>query len=261
MKIGIFGIGNMGGAILDALQKAFPDDTFWVYDPKNQNLEPFPEARICTDPDELAENVEGIIFAVKTNALRLLLQEISVDISKKLIVSVMAGVSIQTLMELTQSKRIVRAMPNLPIKVHKGVVAWHSSQEVTHKEKRLVEQLFSPMGTQLEVDREELVDAVTVVSGSGPAYFFYLCELLMNKAMTLGFSEEQSRVLAESTFVGSAKLLAEGKHLPHEWVDAVTSPGGTTEEALRVLKEKNFKGIFFEALEAAKNRLKSMDRN
>jgi len=164
------------------------------------------------------------------------------------------------LAQRTGTERVVRAMPNLPARVGKGMTGWVASEQVAADEKSFVTELFSLFGVQVPLEKEEMIDAFTAVSGSGPAYFFYLAELLEEKAKAFGFSDADARMLAGQTFLGAAAIFAEGGKTAREWREAVTSKGGTTEAALGVLQEKNIDEIMGAALNAAKKRSEELSQ-
>lgn len=257
MKVGIFGLGSMGSAIMQGLKKTFPDKKFWLSSRGRKNLELFPNENILSDPNQLVDEVDVIILAVKPNSFEGLVKSITVDMSNKLFISVMAGTPLDKITELTKSNRVIRSMPNLPVSVGKGVVAW-LGKDIKDSDKQIIIEILSALGVQMEIDTEKLLDAMTPISGSGPAYFYYLCELLTKKAIDLGFSKNEARILAENTFIGSAELFAQDKRDPQEWICAVASKGGSTQEALKVFENSDFDEIFFQAIDAAKEKLKDL---
>ena len=258
-KIAIIGIGKMGGAFFAGLRNTFAEENLFACDQDQGKLAALGAKNISTDPSKTVNQVEVVILAVKPQSFGTLAQEINTDLTNKLIISIMAGVSTKKLQKSLKTNKVVRSMPNLGTQVDKSITVWFATDEVGDQEKKLVKKIFTSLGTEFEIDEEAKLDAITALSGSGPAYFFHLCELLEEKAKELGFNEEDSRKLAETTFVGSAKLLEENTLSSAEWRKAVTSSGGTTEAALNHMEERGFSEIFKEAVEKAKERSKDLD--
>ncbi len=230
-KIAIIGAGKMGTALFDALKSGFNVE-LWG---RNQHSAA-DTVIFCIKPQDFASCVEGL----------------SQNISEKLVISIMAGVSLKTLMEKTGARQVVRSMPNLPALMGKGFTAWIATPEVRTKE--LVKSIFLAVGEEMEVREESQLDAITALSGSGPGYFFYFCELLEEKAKEWGFTQEEAKKIVESTLAGSAKLLEEGGKTTSEWKEAVCSRGGTTYAAIEYLEKNGFAQLVKGALEAAKKR-------
>ncbi len=232
MRVGIVGAGAMGSAIAHALEGAL------LCDPKAPSD--------FSDVSEMLPHVDLLFLAIKPKHFT------RMPASEKLIVSVMAGVSITAIKEKTGAARVIRTMPNLGVSLGEGVIGWYATSEVSDEEKRWAIKAFRRMGREVEVEHEELLDGVTAISGSGPAYFFHLTEELARAAKKLGFSEEQARLLAEGALNTSHALLRQGT--AKEWRERVTSAGGTTEAALQVLQ----KSPIGEAVEAAYKKAKEL---
>ncbi|MBU0982116.1 pyrroline-5-carboxylate reductase [Patescibacteria group bacterium] len=241
-KIGIIGAGNMGSAIYRALSEKF---TVSLCDSSSEKVTALDTQNACDKMDEM----DVIILAVKPQTF----ESLSLNFEGKLVISIMAGISLSRL-----PARAVRSMPNLPIQVKKGVVGWTASAVTSLEDKKLAAEIFSSFGTSIEVQDESLLDAITALSGSGPAYFFYFTELLAQKAQQMGFSAEESRLIAEQTFTGSAALLEANSLTAENWRQAVTSKGGTTEAALKELSQ-TLPPAFNSAIDAAFNRSKELN--
>ncbi len=252
MKIGIIGAGNMGSAFYKGLLKQFAAEDLYVCDNDRKKLDALNCSNVSTDVGEILANVDVAIFAIKPQSFK----EFEWSMEEKLVISIMAGISIDTLRDKTGAGKIVRSMPNLPVQVGHGLTGWIATEAVT--EKNLIKKIFGSLGEEIEVTDESMIDSITALSGSGPAYFFYLCETISKKAEALGFSSEEARKIAESTFVGSAFLLDANTKSAGEWREAVTSKGGTTEAALNHLESAS--DIIAEAIEKAKNRSKELNQ-
>lgn len=253
-RIGIIGAGNMGATFYKGLSKDFPKEVLFICDRDEQKFIDLKATNFTTDPKKLADQVGIVILAVKPQAFDDLMKELGDGLKDKLIISIMAGVTVDRLKKQTGAERIIRSMPNLPAQVGKSVTAWIATKDITTEEKERISQIFSTIGTSFEVDDESKIDKVTAISGCGPAYFFYLTELLSKKAEALGFSAQEAKKMVESTFIGSAELLEGSDKTAKEWKEAVTSKGGATEAALKHMEENGFGKILEDAIDAAHKR-------
>ena len=207
---------------------------------------------------ELAD-VDTLVFAVKPQQMREAAKAAAPHLVDPLIVTIAAGIRIDDLSRwLGGLERIVRAMPNTPALVHAGITGLHAPSVVGTADREAAESLMSSVGAALWFESESDLDAVTAVSGSGPAYVFYAIEALEKAARELGLQEGASRSLALWTFVGAAKLAIERGEDPAVLRAQVTSKGGTTERALEVLEEGRVQERFIEAVRAACERSRQL---
>ncbi|MEI8230728.1 MAG: pyrroline-5-carboxylate reductase [Candidatus Peregrinibacteria bacterium] len=213
-----------------------------------------------SDPKEALREANIVLLAVKPQSAQELLTPLSKVLQGKLIISIMAGISIEKLQGWTGTKAIVRAMPNLPAKVGLGLTGWIASEEVTKDQRIFVAKLFSSVGKEIELTDESMMDALTALSGSGPAYFFLLSELLAAKAETEGFTKEQASLLVSQTLIGSSELLKQSAKSPAEWRAAVTSKGGTTAAALQSFQDADLELIVSDAVDAAITRSRELNK-
>jgi len=238
MRLTIVGGGNMGGAILLALVRAevIPPKNILLIEPDETKRKYLSKATSCNYQAEIDENVRSydqIILAVKpqssTPAMELLGQWL---LPHQLVISVMAGISLQNMQGALGLAKLVRVMPNIPTLIAEGMSVFFASKEVDKKELKLVKTLFSSCGTCLEAKDEDAIDAATAISGSGPGYIFYFAEQMTTSAKSLGFTEEEAQLLVQKTILG-ATLLWESQPLSPETLrKQVSSPGGTTLAAL-----------------------------
>lgn len=179
-----------------------------------------------------------------------------------LLISVMAGISTDRIGDIlgTGPARVVRAMPNLPFGLGCGVTGLFRGRHATADDIEEVKHLFNSGGVTVEVDREELMDAVTAVAGSGPAYFYYFVEMMMQGGVAAGLRREDAQVLAAHACVGAGAMLLEKGASPSELRDAVTSPGGTTQAAMRMLENSGVANHVAEAVLAAFRRSQELGR-
>jgi pyrroline-5-carboxylate reductase len=183
-----------------------------------------------------------------------------VHIGQALQLSVMAGIRSSTLVQATNSERVVRAMPNTPALIGQGIAGLYARPAVDAAARADVEALFVPTGASLWVEREDDLDAVTALSGSGPAYVFYFLEAMVQAAAEMGLTPEQGRVLAQSTFAGAAALAQQSPLSATALREQVTSRGGTTYAAITALDAAGVKAAFVKALHAARDRARELGR-
>lgn len=221
------------------------------------------KVRVTEDNRELVKKCEIILLAVKPQVIQKVLDGISdvVDESK-LVVSIVAGVTIANIEEgLGAGKEkklsVVRTMPNTPALVQEGVTAISSSNHVTKANLQVAHRIFEAVGKTVDVDEDQL-DAVTGLSGSGPAYIFMIIEALSDAGVKMGLSRDVSNILTIQTVLGSAKLAREsGKH-PGELKDMVTSPGGTSISGLHTLESGGLRTTLINAVETATKRSRDL---
>lgn len=257
-KLGVIGVGNMGGAILEGLfaKKLISPRQVFVYDKIVEKAREFARKYSvqASDSNEgLVRQTEVVLLAVKPQDLAETASQFQGALtSKHLLISILAGTPIAKISQalMGPGPKIVRAMPNLGAKVGEAVTAVTGS-EPSHV--KLAEQIFSGCGKTVVLE-EKYFDLVTAVSGSGPAYFFFLMELLVKEAAAQGLSEAQARLLAVQTALGAGKLAAAAAESPEELRKMVTSKGGTTEAALKVLFEAKVDESFRKAVRAAVER-------
>ena len=211
----------------------------------------------------LADNVTAIhasdivIFAVKPQVMKIAGLTLAEELSKKnpLVISIAAGIPISSLESWAgDDLAIVRAMPNTPSLIRAGITALSANSRVLPEHRNQAESILRVVGKVMWVEEEALMDAVTAVSGTGPAYFFYLMEALERAAVEEGLDENTSRLLTLETALGAARLAIETTKSPSELRGQVTSPGGTTEAAMQVLEQADMSQIIKLAVTAARKR-------
>lgn len=249
MKICVIGGGNMGSAIAKALELS--GEEVLIYDKD--------ESRRTASLQEATQGVDTVILAIKPQGFPELLPELKPYLSSDpLIISIAAGVPIKTIQEGLDSKRVVRVMPNTPAQIGKGVSGWYSAREITDEEKHIVRRILQSFGIEVEVAREDLIDAITAISGSGPAYVFYFLEALVSAGEKLGFDKETAEKIVLNTVIGASELAQKSETSFSELRKKVTSPGGTTEAAFKILTDKKWKEILEEATRKACDRAKEL---
>ena len=252
------GTGKMATAIAAGMTvKSFDTSQISAFDISSQSAENFSIAtgiKVETkDLKTLLEQADTVIVAVKPQHIEKALSTNNDLFKNKLIISIAAGIKISKLQEFTKASRIIRVMPNTPATVGEGASAWSASSQVNEHDIILVDKILGSIGTVCRVE-ESLMDAVTGISGSGPAYVLEFIIGLTDGGIKAGLPSPVAAELAAQTVFGTAKLLMESEKSPDVLRDEVTSPGGTTAEALKVLGEQDFKGTIIEAVLAAAKR-------
>jgi len=255
----LIGFGNMGSAFYKGLIQTIPKNHIFVCDRNSEKLSKIPKTNRSTDINTFIKKSDVIIFGVKPQSYKETIEQITEDVSKKTIISMMANVSMNELKKTTKSKKIIKTMPNLSIKINSGVIGWIKSDKINTVEEKFYKKVFSVFGEEIQVKKEIDLHKITVIAGSGPAYFFYLCELLEEKAKDLGFSSKESQTLARATFCGSSDLLQTENTSAKEWRKKVSSKGSITETATNSLVKNNFDKIFKEAINEAYIKAKGLN--
>ncbi|KAF0186077.1 MAG: pyrroline-5-carboxylate reductase [Hyphomonadaceae bacterium] len=258
-NLALCGVGRMGRALLDGWVKANADFHFTLFEPHaDQALIEFASTnKLELNPPKITAPFDIVFMAVKP---QMFAQIMASDFARAidpqtLVISVMAGISLENMAAKTNALRIIRAMPNTPGQIGQGITAFVGNENCTAQDHGLALQTLSPLGEVVALTDEAQIDAVTAVSGSGPAYLFLLIEALTNAAIAQGLSPELATKLARQTIIGSANLMAQsGKSAENLRVE-VTSPKGTTEAALEVLLAKNgLESLLQKAVDAATKR-------
>jgi pyrroline-5-carboxylate reductase len=265
-RIAILGAGSMGGAILAGLvDSGLAADGVAVTNrtPAKADAVRMPGVdsyALEADADANRVALEGarvVIIGVKPAMVPALLSEIADHLAADaIVVSVAAGVTTATMEALVPSA-VARAMPNTPSLVRRGVTGLAAGSRISADEIALVRAVFETVGAVIELD-EDRIDALSTISGSGPAYVFFLIEQLTGTALRLGFTAEEARLMVEQTFLGASELLASSDADPAELRRRVTSPNGTTMRAIAVMEEADLAGMFDRATAAALARAREM---
>ena len=258
-SITLIGCGKMGGAMMRSWLDNDLVESIDIIDPSPLSSELMNDSRISYAAKYGGEEITSdiLILAIKPQILKDASAEIAKNLSDNtVLLSIAAGQSLATLENIFGSdKAIIRTMPNTPASIGKGISVCVANSHVNDKQKNIAQNLLDATGKNLWVEDESLMDAVTALSGSGPAYIFYLIEALANAGEKLGLSKEMSITLARQTVIGSAALAEQEPNTSAATLRKnVTSPKGTTEAALNVLMDGRFQDILNEALSAAKSR-------
>ncbi|MCL2163709.1 MAG: pyrroline-5-carboxylate reductase [Oscillospiraceae bacterium] len=253
-KLGMIGIGNMGGAIVYGLLKknVLPPDMITVSDNDSERVKALSsELGICvsTSNSALVEESEVIILAIKPHIVPTVLSDIKNKLSKsKLLISIALGVTLDGLSKMTDDRvRLMRCLPNTPALVNAGMTCVATCPETEEGDKEIVQKLFGAIG-EVEFMPEELLGKMTPLTSSSPAYVFMFLEAMGDAAVQSGVPRKMAYRLAAQSVLGAAKMSLEANKHPGELKDMVCSPSGSTIEAVRYLEKNGFRSVVIEAM-------------
>ena len=263
MKIGFLGGGNMASALIGGLIAKGTDarsiSVIEMSPAARDKLGARHKVHISTAPDAAMQGADVLVLAVKPQDMKRALASISGFPKEKLIVSVAAGISLKSLSRwLDGHRRIVRCMPNTPALIGAGITGLYAAPEVAKGDRQKAETILRAVGDVVWMPEERLLDPVTAVSASGPAYVFWFIEQLAASAVQLGIPRDAALQLAKQTVLGSAMLASQSAESPETLRRNVTSKGGTTEAALKVFDEEKLAERFSRAVAAASKRGEEM---
>ena len=250
----------IGGLLSNALEDELTPNEIMVFEPnseKAQQLNAQFNIRLANDNQQLLEHADVVVIAVKPQVLQSVLEPLSTNFKQKnpLIVSIVAGIRSITIERwLEGDYAVVRVMPNTPALVAAGASGLYANTRVSTAQKKITETLLNAVGISRWVNSEADIDSVTALSGSGPAYFMLFIKSLIDAAQTAGLDHDTAKQLALATASGSAKLIASSDASLQTLIDNVTSPGGTTEQALLSFHADQLPSIVNSAFEAARLR-------
>jgi len=259
--IAFIGSGNMSRSLIGGLiANGLKPEQLFATDPDAEQRDAitkqFEIATFANNEDAVAK-ADVILLAVKPQVMHDVVSAIanSIEGTSKLIISIAAGVTLDSIIEwLDKPAAVVRVMPNTPALIQAGAAALYANEHTSEAQKNTAEAMMRSVGTAIWLDNEQQMDAVTALSGSGPAYFFYFMEAMEKAAIELGISEENARLLTIETAVGASKMALLSSHDPATLRKQVTSPGGTTEQALNTFIEGKMNELVQKAMAAAKQR-------
>ena len=265
MRICFLGGGNMASALIGGLlAKGFAARDLSVVEqsaPARDRLAAKFAVRVATAPDVGLQGADVLVIAVKPQDMRAALASVSAISREKLVVSVAAGIGIASLSRwLGGHAKIVRCMPNTPGLIGAGITGLYAPPEVDQEDRNRAETILRAVGEVVWLAQERLIDPVTAVSASGPAYVFWFIEQLAAAAVKLGIAEDDALKLAKQTVLGAARLAVSSDKEPAELRGDVTSRGGTTEAALNVFEAEKLAERFIRAVEAASRRGEEMGK-
>lgn len=260
-RIAFIGAGNMASSIIGGLAaKGFDPQSITASDPYPESLAKLLKVapvNITNDNHQAIANADVVVLAVKPQMMKPILEDLasSAQQSKPLIISIAAGIESSSLDKwLGGDMPIVRCMPNTPALVQSGATALFANSKVNGEQKTLADNILRAVGIALWVEQESALDAVTAVSGSGPAYFFLVMEAMQAAGEQLGLSSDVAKQLTLQTALGAAQMAIASDVETDELRRRVTSPGGTTAEAIKVFEDEGLRETFSKALIACRDR-------
>jgi pyrroline-5-carboxylate reductase len=264
-KITFIGGGNMASSLIGGLiADGYESRKITVSDPDTDKLAQLAarfEVATATDNNQAIDQAEVVVLAVKPQALEAVARDIadSVIRVRPLVISIAAGVAESALRDwLGGDAALVRSMPNTPALIQSAATGLHAGPGVNDDQRDMAESILRAVGLTRWVDEEAQMDAVTAVSGSGPAYFFLVMEAIESAAGEMGLDAETARLLTLQTALGAARMAMESSDSPATLRQRVTSPGGTTERALSTLEQGKLRELFSEALRGAQERSREL---
>jgi pyrroline-5-carboxylate reductase len=264
MKACFIGGGNMGEALIKSLlaNKICAAADITVSDISRPRLDYLQTAygiKVETGNLKAVKTADVIILAVKPADIEKVAHEIKGKLTaKQLVISIAAGVTMDTICEELGHSRVVRSMPNMPAQIGKGMTVWMHREEVSEAQVKLAHTVLASMGEEIMVNNEKYIDMATAISGSGPAYIFLIVETLTDAGVHIGLTRAMAEKLAIETTIGSAMTIKEMRKHPAELRNMVTSPGGTTSEGLLQLETGGFRSMLLKAVIAGYEKSKKL---
>ncbi|OGT61522.1 MAG: pyrroline-5-carboxylate reductase [Gammaproteobacteria bacterium RIFCSPHIGHO2_12_FULL_45_12] len=266
--IAVIGTGNMGSSLIGGLiDDGHPRGKIWAADPSKDKLAYLQKTfqiHTTEDNDMAVKAADAVILAIKPEIMPTVTQHLQAAIQSHgpLIISIAAGTREKSLQHWLGGRvPIVRAMPNTPALIKCGATALFANQYVTPKQRNLAESILRAVGVVVWLDKESQLDTVTALSGSGPAYFFFMMEALQQSAEELGLPQDIARLLTLQTALGAARMAIESGLPLKALRQRVTSKGGTTEQGIAVLTQNDFTELFRKTLKAAKLRAEELAKD
>ena len=264
LPMAFIGGGNMASALIGGLVKnGTPASAIHVVEPleaTRQALQAQHGVRAIAAADASLNNCALVVWAVKPQVFKEAALLTQAYVPKALHLSVAAGIVSDSIATWLHTERVVRAMPNTPALVGLGQTGLFARSAVSPEEQQAISDMLGLVGESLWVKEEALLDAVTAVSGSGPAYVFYFLETMVDAGVRMGLTPEQAHQLAVGTLVGAAELARSSSDTPAVLREKVTSKGGTTYAALTVMQDKGIHASLVEAMQAARDRAQSLGK-
>jgi len=264
MKIAFIGGGNMGEAMLSAvLQNRLSLTQDIVVSDADETRRQYIQSKynvgVTGDNQLVTYRAEVVVLTIKPQNLAEVMTELDGKLKvTQLVLSIIAGATTDTLCQGLSHGSVVRAMPNTPAQIGEGISVWTATTGVAKHQKEWASSILASMGKEVFVDDERLIDMATAVSGSGPAYLFLFVEALVEAAVHIGLTRDIARELVLETILGSGHLIQKTGREPAELRRLVTSPGGTTAEALLQLEKGDFAGLLRQAVAAAYDKAKKL---
>jgi pyrroline-5-carboxylate reductase len=267
MKILIIGAGNMGLTYAKAFVNSHvvnPDQLMVLEKYKEGKISALKSlniAKIYTNPS-IVKEAKLVILSVKPQDAEELFESIKPFVTQdQIILSIMAGITIKSIAGGLGAPKVIRAMPNLPSQIGVGMTAFTSTDSVSKLEEQTIQNLLQTTGKAIHVQNEQLINVVTAISGSGPAYVYYVMDAMMKAAQEMGLTDSVSELLVKQTFSGALNLLRANNYDCKTWIEKVASKGGTTEAALNSFNSNHLDIKMIEGIKAAFERAEALGKN
>lgn len=263
MKIEFIGGGVMGEALLKSLlfKNVVKPGDILVHDISKQRLNYLSKTfkiKIINGNKAVAPDTDVIVLAIKPQDFSNFKNSTAKFTVKQMVISIMAGVTLNSIQTKLHHNRIVRAMPNMPAQIGEGMTVWTASPDVTESQKKIAKTVLASCGAELYVNSEKYIDMATAVSGSGPAYIYMIIEALSDAGVHIGMPRTMAEKLVVETMIGAAKTIKQMEKHPAELKNMVTSPGGTSSEGLLQLEIGGLRSLLLRAVIAAYEKSKGM---
>lgn len=255
--IGIIGFGNMGSSIAQGLKSRYP---LFVFDKDKNKTKAAQGIKALERLADLAVQADILLLAVKPQDFDGVLTELKDKTAGKLIISIAAGITTSYIEKQLPQARVIRAMPNMPLVIGEGITALARGFFADDKDLRIAVEIFEVFGTTVTIEKEEFINAVTAISGSGPAYLFYFVMAILEAAKELDLDKDTANKLVYHTIAGSMNLLNKENFDAEGLIGKVASKGGTTEAALKIFDESKMNKIILNAIMAAYKRAGELSR-
>lgn len=266
IKLGVIGFGNMAEAIVGGIlkQRLINPRQVFAIEPTQKRARAVRkkyQISICSGMSELIKKTNTVLICVKPQQVAEVLTALSPYSGKHLFMTIVSGTKCRVYEKtLGKNIRLIRIMPNMPAQIGLGATAFFSNKKANQADKKLFIKFFTAIGKVVEVKNESLLDAVTAVSGSGPAFVYYFASALIEAAKKAGLQTNVARILSLQTLLGATQLLIESNEDPKILTEKVTSKGGTTLAGLKVLEKKRFTKILEDCIVAAKKRAQELGK-
>lgn len=265
MKISILGAGNMGISFSKSFLKyeLIKPENLHLITRKKQNIasiqKEFPNSKISAFEDIKCLDSDLVIFAVKPQDFNYVVENLKFNLDQKqMILSVMAGIKIEKIQTALQHHKVVRAMPNSPTLLGMGITGYTAATGISFSDLIQIERLLNSTGRSVYLEDENLMDAVTALSGSGPAYFYYIVDAMIKAGIEMGIDENLAKLFVKQTMMGAYHLMNNSDKNLDELIQDVASKGGTTEAALKAFQENNLQETLREGILSAEKRSKEL---
>lgn len=267
MKIAVLGAGNMGLSFSKSFLKyeLIKPENLHLITRKPEKIEKisqeFPGAQVSSFQDLKKIDADLIIIAVKPQDFQFVAENISFPFNEnQMLLSIMAGIKIEKIQQFFNHQKVVRAMPNSPTLLGMGITGYTAAEGISFTDLMQIERFLNSTGRSVYLEDENLLDGVTALSGSGPAYFYYIVDAMIKAGTEMGIDENLSQLFVKQTMLGAYHLINNSEKNLEELISDVASKGGTTEVALKTFEENDLKNILKKGILAAEERSKNLSK-